>query len=102
MQLYGATLVDKKMDLGAAIRIWNEAMTYGRPSGIATPIDVYDNLVELDSFSDIRNVVGDPDAIRMQVASSSEICFPLFFLICSLRKFSKLSATLKFYKLARF
>uniref|UniRef100_A0A914R7C7 ANK_REP_REGION domain-containing protein n=1 Tax=Parascaris equorum TaxID=6256 RepID=A0A914R7C7_PAREQ len=76
-RLYGATLVDKKMDLGAAVRIWNEAMTYGRPSGIATPIDVYDNLVELDSFSDIRNVVGDPDAIRMQVATSSGI-FPHF------------------------
>ncbi|VDM40479.1 unnamed protein product [Toxocara canis] len=66
LQLYGATLVDKKMDLGAAILIWNEALTYGRPLGGAKPIEVYENLVEVDSFSDMRNVVGDPDAIRMQ------------------------------------
>ncbi|VDK44335.1 unnamed protein product [Anisakis simplex] len=66
MKLYGATLVDKRMDLSTAIAIWKEAMDYGEAKGGNEPLEVYENLVEIDSLNDIRNIVGDPDAIRMQ------------------------------------
>lgn len=66
LKLYGATLVDKKMDLSNAIRVWFEAINYGEQLDLRTPLHVYDNLLEVDTADDIRNIIGDPDAIRMQ------------------------------------
>ncbi|KAL3982887.1 Ankyrin repeats (3 copies) family protein [Acanthocheilonema viteae] len=66
LKLYGATLVDKKMDLSNAVRVWFEAINYGEPLRVRTALHVYDDLFEIDTAADISHVVGDPDAIRMQ------------------------------------
>uniref|UniRef100_A0A1I8EFA2 Sex-determining protein fem-1 n=2 Tax=Wuchereria bancrofti TaxID=6293 RepID=A0A1I8EFA2_WUCBA len=66
LKLYGATLVDKKMDLSNAIRVWFEAVNYGEPLRVRTALHVYDDLFEIDTADDVRRVIGDPDAIRMQ------------------------------------
>lgn len=67
--MYGATLVDKKMDLSSAVRAWFEAVGYGQPLHVRTALNVYDGMFEADNAADIRHVIGDPDAIRMQVGS---------------------------------
>lgn len=69
-QLYGATLVDRNMDISGAIHIWTEALEYGFPNDKRERHEVYDGLTEIDSYADIRNVIGDPDAMRMQVVIS--------------------------------
>uniref|UniRef100_A0A915Q5P9 Sex-determining protein fem-1 n=1 Tax=Setaria digitata TaxID=48799 RepID=A0A915Q5P9_9BILA len=66
LKLFGATLVDKKMDLSSAVRVWFEAVNYGEPLRMRTALHVYDGLFEVDTAADIRRVIGDPDAIRMQ------------------------------------
>ncbi|EFO20401.1 sex-determining protein fem-1 [Loa loa] len=66
LKLFGATLVDKKMDLSSAVRVWFEAVNYGEPLRVRTALHVYDDLFEIDTDADIRHIIGDPDAIRMQ------------------------------------
>ncbi|MFH4974120.1 hypothetical protein AB6A40_000829 [Gnathostoma spinigerum] len=66
LKLYGATLVDKKVDLGNACRVWKQAVMFGTPLNDRKSYPVYDNLVEIDSESDVNAIIGDPDAIRMQ------------------------------------
>ncbi|KAM3725436.1 Sex-determining protein [Dirofilaria immitis] len=66
LKLFGATLVDKKMDLSSAVRVWLEAVNYGEPLRVRTALHVYDGLFEIDTAADIRHIIGDPDAIRMQ------------------------------------
>lgn len=55
------------MDLSNAVRVWFEAVNYGEPLRVRTALHVYDDLFEIDTAADIRHVIGDPDAIRMQV-----------------------------------
>lgn len=62
------------MDLGAATKIWEEAMNYGKPLSERKPEAAYGNLLEIDSLSEIRDIVGDPDSIRSQVL----FCFIFF------------------------
>ncbi|EJW79763.1 hypothetical protein WUBG_09328 [Wuchereria bancrofti] len=54
------------MDLSNAIRVWFEAVNYGEPLRVRTALHVYDDLFEIDTADDVRRVIGDPDAIRMQ------------------------------------
>lgn len=69
LQLYGATLVDKKMDLTAAVRAWFESLTFGVSTSTHITSPVYEDMPELDSADDLYRIMGDPDAIRMQVNS---------------------------------
>lgn len=55
------------MDLSNAIRVWFEALNYGEPLHVRIGLRVYGDLFEIDTAADIRRVIGDPDAIRMQV-----------------------------------
>lgn len=55
------------MDLSNAVRVWFEAINYGQPLRLRIPLHVYDNLLEVDTAADIRHIIGDPDAIRIQV-----------------------------------
>lgn len=55
------------MDLSSAVRVWFEAVNYGQPLRVRTALHVYDDLFEVDTPADIHRVIGDPDAIRMQV-----------------------------------
>lgn len=60
------------MDLSNAVRVWLEAVNYGEPLRVRTALNVYDGLFEVDTAADIRHVIGDPDAIRMQVSIGFE------------------------------
>ncbi|VDN21844.1 unnamed protein product [Gongylonema pulchrum] len=66
IKLYGATLVDKKMDIMGAVQAWLLAVTIGNPLPSRSATAAYENMLEIDSEQDVRNVADDPEAIRMQ------------------------------------
>ncbi|KAI1715686.1 ankyrin repeats (3 copies) domain-containing protein [Ditylenchus destructor] len=63
-KLLGATMVDKRMDLGSAIQCWKSAFSLAIVGPKDTPeySDDFHNYPEFD----INNLIGDPEAIRMQ------------------------------------
>lgn len=76
-KLLGATLVDKRLDLGGAISCWKNAFDTDIWD-INEPIDfiaelndvqkrIYNGFHEAKSLREVNELIGDPDAIRMQV-----------------------------------
>lgn len=78
-------MVDKRMDLGSAIQCWKSAFSLAIVGPKDTPeySDDFHNYPEFDSVKDrvysgyreardimeVNNLIGDPEAIRMQVST---------------------------------
>lgn len=79
-KLLGATLVDKRLDLGSAIACWKSAFDPDildiegecQPTEFIKELNevqkrIYAGFREATSLQEVYDLIGDPDAIRMQV-----------------------------------
>lgn len=74
LELLGATYVDKKRDMQGAIKYWRQAMeerycdakhVIAKPS-TTSPISAYENALEVRTLDGLKDVMADPDDMRMQ------------------------------------
>ena len=74
LELLGATFVDKKRDLQGALKYWKEGMMerYSYPNNVIekpvaqTPIAAYENALEFRTMEQLKDIIVDPDDMRMQ------------------------------------
>ena len=74
LELLGATFVDKKRDLQGALKYWKEGMVerYGDSANViekpvaTNPIAAYENALEIRTMEQLKDIIVDPDDMRMQ------------------------------------
>ncbi|XP_019619025.1 PREDICTED: protein fem-1 homolog C-like [Branchiostoma belcheri] len=73
LELLGATFVDKKRDLPGALEYWRMSMDerFANRWDIVTKppskmVTAYDNVVEVQTFRELEELMADPDEMRMQ------------------------------------
>jgi len=74
LELLGATFVDKKRDMLGALKLWKRAMEERYEEGVLvipkalvkSPISAYENTVEVETVTELEQIISEPDAMRMQ------------------------------------
>lgn len=71
LQLLGATFVDKKRDMMAALEYWRRAIQIRKESKLTSeprkhPVEAYSGALEVQTEGQLEELFSDPDEMRMQ------------------------------------
>lgn len=74
-------MIDRRMDFGSAIVCWKEAFTICKKSSVEKEVKhpemdeirrrIYCGYQEIQCLDDVENLIGDPEAVKMQVCAHS-------------------------------